>query len=178
MTLSLSLSGMHVVLLDEASTKCRYPSFLIWLCALSAGTPRLRHVWWSLLALFHSRASSTSGTDSSLPILGAFLHPFSLPLSSQTRLLICNTGPGDCTNSSVVCSRSEVLDMAIALLLRWNGASACSGPHCGSHLASSGSSAPVSASVFPSRCPDVWRYSGNVSLLARQRSCAVAVKLQ
>ena len=50
----------------EASTKCGNPSFLVWLCtSLSAGVPRLRHVWWSLLALFHSRAWSTSGTDSS-----------------------------------------------------------------------------------------------------------------
>ena len=31
------------------STWCGYPSFLIWLCtSLSASTPRLRHVWWSL----------------------------------------------------------------------------------------------------------------------------------
>ena len=65
----LSLSGMHAgcsshaswILLcavsHEASTKCVNPSFLVWLCtSLSAGVPRLRHVWWSLLALFHSRA--------------------------------------------------------------------------------------------------------------------------
>ena len=100
-------------------------------------------------------------------------------LSSQARLLkICNTGPGDCTNSSVVCSRSEALDLAIALLLRKNRASACSGPsvdltwhlldhlHLSLHL------------CFLHDCSDVWRYSGIVSLLARQRSCAVAVKLQ
>ena len=63
--MTFSLSGMHagcsshafdccelVFLLDEASTECGYPSFLTWLCtSLSAGTPRLRHVWWSLLAL-------------------------------------------------------------------------------------------------------------------------------
>ena len=70
-------------------------------------------------------------------LCGAFMLPLSL--SSQARL---------------VCSRSAKLDLATALLLRWNPASTCSGAYCGSHLASSGSSAPVSVSVRPSRCSD------------------------
>ena len=41
--------------MDEVSTKCEYPFFLIWLCtSLLAGTPRRRHVWWSLIAFFFS----------------------------------------------------------------------------------------------------------------------------
>ena len=54
------------------------------------------------------------------------------------------------SSSSVVCSRSATLDRATVLLLRWNPA----GPYSGSHLESSGSSAPVSVSVHPSRCSD------------------------
>ena len=75
-------------------------------------------------------------------LCGAFMLPFSLSLSLS---LI--------SSSSVVGSRSATLDLAMALLLRWNGASTCSGPYCGSHL-SSGSSAPVSASAHPTRCSD------------------------
>ena len=76
----------------------------------------------------------------------AFMCSFSL--SSQACLFeISNTGPGDCPNSSVVCSRSEVLDLAIALLLRWTRASTCSECPQQGHLASSGSSAPVFAPV-------------------------------
>ena len=67
------------------------------------------------------------------------------------------------SSSSVVCSRSATLNLATALLLRWNRASTCSGPYCGSHVASFGSSAPVFAPMHPSRCSDVWRYSGSES---------------
>ena len=74
------------------------------------------------------------------------------------------------SSSSVVCSKSATLDLATALL-RWNRAATCSGPYCGSHLASY---APVFGSVHYSRC------SGVAFLLARQRSCpcTAAVKLQ
>ena len=55
------------------------------------------------------------------------------------------------SSTSVVCSRSATLDLATALLLRWNRAPTCSGPSVDLiwHL-----SAPVFASVHPSRCSD------------------------
>ena len=120
MNFSLSLSGMHtgcsshalkfsefVFLLDEASTKCGHPSLLIWLCtSLSAGVPRLRHVWWSLLALFHSRVSRTSGTDASAAYSWSLHASFFFSLSSQVRLLeICIIVPDDC---AALYSRSGV----------------------------------------------------------------------
>ena len=66
----------------------------------------------------------------------------------------CLVEPSNLSHLKLVCSRSATLDLAIALLLRWNRASTCSGPSCGFYLASSGSSAPVFASVHPSRCSD------------------------
>ena len=101
-------------------------------------------------------------------------------LKHVCRLLeICNTGPGDCTAASVEPGTN----------MFWTV--------CGSHWASSGSSAHVFASVHPSRCSDhpvqgmepvvlpqffcnvcVRRYSGIASLLARQRSCTAVVKHQ
>ena len=118
-----------VFLLDEASTRCGYPSLLTWLCtSLSAGLPR-----WSFLALFHSHASSTSGTDSSAPVCGAFHALFLFLLST-----------------SVVGSRSATsylatkLRLSTALLSARGRVSACSGPCCES---SSGSSAPTLALV-------------------------------
>ena len=138
-----------------------HPSFLSKLCTtLSAATPRLRHVWWSLHALFHSRASCTSGTDSSAADPWSLQAPFFL---SHLKLVCSRSAtlePGDCTAASQ--------EPGISMFWTFRG----------SHLASSGSSALVFASVLPSRCSDVWRYSDVVSLLARQRSCAVALKLQ
>ena len=92
-------------LLDEASTKCGYPSLLTWLCtSLSAGLPR-----WSFLALFHSRASSTSGTDysASYPCcVWSFSRCPSLSLELVCcRPEICNIVSGD---NATVCSRSGV----------------------------------------------------------------------
>ena len=58
------------------------------------------------------------------------------------------------SSTSVVCSGSATLNLATALLLRLDRASTCSGPFCGSHFASSGSSAPVFAPVHASRCSD------------------------
>ena len=118
----------------------------------------------------------------SLPASSNTTSFFSLSLSLALSLVLQGTSEPSCapliSSSSVVCSRSVTLDLATALLLRWNRASTCSGPYCGSHLASSRSSAPVFAPVHPSWCSDVWRYSGIVSLLARQRTCTAAVKLQ
>ena len=52
------------------------------------------------------------------------------------RLEIYHTGPGDCTAAS----------LGSGINMFWTS--------CGSHLATSGSSAPVFASVHPSRCSD------------------------
>ena len=86
--------------------------------------------------------------------------------SSQARLLeICNTGPGDCIDAS--------LQLGIKMFWR--------------------SSAPLFASVHPSRCSDrsfqgmepvvlcggiLALYLGVASLLACQRSCTASMKLQ
>ena len=65
---------------------------LTWLSApRSVGTPRLRHVWWSLLALLHTRASCTSGTVSSAADPDSLSRVFSL----WTGLLRYIGYPGD-----------------------------------------------------------------------------------
>ena len=116
-------------LLDEASTKCGYPSLLTWRCtSLSAGLP-----WWSFLALFHSRASCTSGTDSSAAhpcCVELFTISFSL---SQARLL-----------SARDLQHRTWRRLSTALLSARGRVSACSGPCSES---SSGSSVPTLALV-------------------------------
>ena len=55
------------------------PFLLTWLCtSLSAGLPR-----WSLLLSYHSRASSTSGTDSSAAYPWSFSRSLSLKLAGS-----------------------------------------------------------------------------------------------
>ena len=55
------------------------PSLLTWLCtSLSAGLPR-----WSLLLSYHSRASGTSGTDSSASYPWSFSRSLSLKLAGS-----------------------------------------------------------------------------------------------
>ena len=105
-----------VFLLDDASTRCGYPSLLTWLCtSLSAGLPR-----WSFLALFHSHASSTSGTDSSASYpccVWSFSRSLSLSLKLVCcRLEICNIVPGDCRLRCCLLEVGcrHVLDLAVS----------------------------------------------------------------
>ena len=85
------------------------PSLLTWLCtSLSAS------VGWRFPALSpQSRASSTSGTDSSAAYLCVELLTLSYHFLSQARWLeVCIIAPGDC---DAVCSRSGIgnfLDLA------------------------------------------------------------------
>ena len=93
------------------------------------------------LLSYHSRASRTSGTDSSAAYL-CCVELFYLSLSSSfVGSRWCNFLPGDC---AAVCSRSASLHPATELRSARGRASVCSGPCCES---SSGSSALLMARV-------------------------------
>ena len=103
------------------------PSLLTWLCtSLSAGLPR-----WSLLLSYHSRASSTSGTDSSAAYTWSFSRSLSLKLAGS-RSASCNLA-----NALLSARGRHSLHLATELLSARSRASTKSGLCCES---SSGSS--------------------------------------
>ena len=91
------------------------PSWLTWLCtSLSAG---FASVWWSFLALFHSRASSTKGAVSSAASPWSLFHALFL-------------------HPKLAGSRSASLHLATEPLSARGRASECSGPCCESESGS------------------------------------------
>ena len=111
-------------------------------CALLCHLHGCAGVPTSLTSVATSFEASCERLPCGIPSAECFVWSLHAPSLSVSQSLI--------SSSSVVCSRSATLDRATVLLLRWNPA----GPYSGSHLESSGSSAPVSVSVHPSRCSD------------------------
>ena len=91
------------------------PSFPTWLCVpRSGGTSQLRHVWWSFLALFRSRASRTSGTVASAADPDSFSRVFSL--WSESVAIHRVPGCSFCSFSISFCAVIGIFDDLVGVL--------------------------------------------------------------
>ena len=103
---SFSQRLLFFLAMHRVSAECG--SLLSWLS--TSQSEAFASVWWSPLT--QSRASSTSGADSSAAYLCVELFTLSYHCLSQARPLeICNIEPGDC---AAVCSRSGIKNRDLA----------------------------------------------------------------